>query len=449
MAQKWNLQDIRPAGAPKSAPREPAPRRANQDIAPRAPKIEHPPAFDDSDLATLDIIDGNTVKRTRAIITAVVVVIIVALGYFVNVMLGGAEVTVYPKVRDIFVQAEFTAYTNPKVGDLGYELLTLEATGEKQVKAAGKEMVSTRAEGEIMIYNAKSTSPQRLIKNTRFETPEGLIFRIKESIEVPGATEDAKGNTVPGSIMAVVFADGVGETYNIGPARFTVPGLKGTEQYDYVYAESTVGFTGGFEGEKYIIDEAELETAKQALHIELRNTLLERLKAERPAGFVIYENSVALTFEELPSTQYGDSLATIKELARLQVPIFREAEFAKFLADKSVPDYAGDPVTIPNPETLTFTYASPTTTISDLSPLTSLPFMLKGDARIIWEFNEEKLKEELRSIDKKDSAAVFGAYPSIRNAEARVKPFWETAFPDNPEDIQVETVIEAEGVRTP
>ena len=140
MAQKWNLQDIRPAQAKPTHTESPAPKRMGQDIAPRAPKMERPSSYDE-DLSTLDIIDGNTVRRTRIIVTSVVALLIIGVGYFINVLLGGAEVTVYPKIRDVFVQAEFTAYTNPKVGDLGYEILSLTATGEKQVKEIGRAHV--------------------------------------------------------------------------------------------------------------------------------------------------------------------------------------------------------------------------------------------------------------------------------------------------------------------
>jgi hypothetical protein len=443
MAKKWNLQDIRPAGAPKpSLPKEPLTRRVHQDIAVRPPKASSSETFEDPDLATIDIVDGNNARRRRVAMTSIIAIAIIVLGFLANILLRGADVTVYPKLRDVFVQANFTAFTNPKVGDLGYELLTLEATGERQVKAAGKEVVSLRAEGKIVVYNTKSTAPQRLIKNTRFENGDGLIFRIKESIEVPGVTKDSKGNPVPGTVVASVFADGTGEQYNLPPSRFTVPGLKGTDQYDSVYGESTVAFTGGFEGEKYLIDEAELSTAKQALQIELRDKLLARLNEERPAGFILYDNAVTFTFDSLPSTEYGDSLATIKERARLQVPLFNESEFAEFIANKSVPDYAGDPVQIPNPETLTFSYQSATTTITDISTFDSIEFLLKGNARIIWTFDENALKSELISIEKNEAAAVFSSYPSISNAQAEVRPFWESSFPDSPDHIKIHTVIE-------
>lgn len=443
MAKKWNLQDIRPAGARKPvAPRPAESRKARMDVALRPAEPEEPPRFDDSDIERLDVVDGNGARKKRIITTSVIAVVVLALGFAVNVMLSGADVTVYPKTRDVFVQADFTAKKTPQAGELGYELLSLEATGEKQVKATGKENVATQAEGKIIVYNSKSTLPQRLIKNTRFESPDGLIYRIKESIEVPGVTKDAKGNEVPGTVVATVFADQPGEKYNIGPTKFTVPGLKGTDQYDSVYGESTIAFTGGFEGEKYIIDPAELQTAEQALQLELRDTLLARLKEERPAGFIIYDDSIAVSFESLPSTEYGDSLATIKEKAKLQVPMFKESEFASFIAKQSVPDYAGDAVSIPNPESLAFTYTSATTTVSDISTLDSLEFLLKGNARLIWTFDENKLKYDLKGKKKAEATAVFGSYPAIANAQAEVRPFWEGSFPDDPNDIAVTTITD-------
>ncbi len=441
MSQKWNLQDIRPAVAAKAPPREVSQKRPSQDIAPR-PKQEREIPEVDPDLATIDVIDGRSAKKKRVIITTILAFLIVGAGFATNILLGGAEVTIHPKIKDISVQAEFSASAKPQVGELGYELLTLEATSEKQVKASGKENVSVRAEGKIFIYNAKNTSPQRLIKNTRFETKDGLIFRIKESVEVPGAAKDAKGNLVAGSIVADVFADGPGEQYNVEPTRFTVPGLKGTDQYDSVYAESTAAFTGGFEGEKYIIDEAELQTAQQALHTELRNSLLEELKTKKPAGFVVFDSAVAFAFDSLPATEYGESLATIKERARLQVPIFKESEFASFLADKTIADYTGDPVTLLNPEALTFSYQSATTSISDISTYESIDFSLKGGARVVWSFDTTALQNDLIGIPKSDANAVFSKYSAISNAQAEVRPFWSSRFPENKDDIQVTMVLE-------
>lgn len=442
MPQKWNLQDIKPAGAPKAAPRQAPVRQTQSDIAPRPSRQQSAPPEVDPDLASIDIIDGNATKRKRLFVTTVIATGLLIFGFTVNVLLGGATVTVYPKVKEVSVQSEFTGRTVPQAGDLSYELLTLDASAEKQVKAAGKEEVSLQATGKIFVYNNKVGASQRLITNTRFESPDGLIFRIKDSIEVPPATTDAKGNTVPGKISADVYSDGTGEQYNLAPARFTVPGLKGSEQFDLVYAESISPFAGGFEGEKYIIDEAELQTAKQELHIELRNLLLSQMKEKVPTGFILYEGAVTFAFDSLPSTEYGDSLATIKEQARLQVPIFKADDFAKYIAEKSVPDYDNESVYLLDPTTLTFTYSDPLIAQADIKEYTELVFTLKGSTKIVWIFDEEILKTDLLDKPKNEATSVFSAYRSIGHAQAEVKPFWATKFPDTPKEIEVVTVIE-------
>ncbi len=446
MPQKWNLQDIRPASTPNKSTQRTAPvRSASSDIAPRTPKsvppLQRQTHADDADISTLDIVDGNAAKRKRIMISTTIAIFLIVFGFIVNIFLGGAKVTVYPKVKDISIQSEFTAYTAPQAGELSYELLSLEASAEKQVKASGKEQVTTQATGKIFVYNTTGTKPQRLITNTRFETSDGLIYRIKDSIEVPPPTKDASGNLVPGKVVADVYADAAGEKYNIAPSRFTVPGLKGTEQYNSVYGESTAAFTGGFDGEKYIIDEAELQTAKQQLHIELRDTLIAQLREQIPAGFILYEAGVTFVFESLPSTEYGDSLATIKEHAKLQVPIFKAKEFATYIAEKSIPDYKDEPVYILDPSTITFSYTDPLTAQADIGGYNELDFTLKGTAKIIWEFDNEKLKKDLLNLKKTEATTVFSNYRSIANAEAEVRPFWATTYPEDSTEIDVITII--------
>jgi len=445
MAQKWNLQDIRPASAPKQPVRESIEKRTHQDISPRVQKVApvvHE-AFDDSDLESIEVLDGNGVKRKRVVVTGIVSVIIIASAVIVNIFLGGAVVTVHPKIKDTAVQSNILAFTEPQADELGYELLSLEETGERQVKASGKEPVSLRTEGKIFVYNTKSTSVQRLIKNTRFEDKNGLIFRIKESIDVPGATKNAQGELVPGSVVAEVFADSTGEKYNIPPSKFTVPGLKGSDQFDSVYGESTTAFTGGYEGEKFIIDEQELNTAQQSLQMELRDKLIARLATEKPAGFVVFNDAVTFAYETLPSTEYGESLATIKQKARLNIPLFKESEFAKYLANLTIPDYAGESVTIPNPLSLTFLYTNATTSVSDISMSKSIDITLKGTTRIVWTFDEEKLKEALVSKKKSEATQILSDYrTSISSAQTELRPFWANSFPDSPRNITINTVLD-------
>lgn len=391
----------------------------------------------------VDRIDIRDLRKTRLkawIITCVLLVIAVGGGFAATIMLGGAELTVYPKQREISVGATFTGSLNPKGDQLGYELLSLAEEGEKRIAAKGQEKVSTKASGKITIYNNFSTTPQRLVKNTRFESTEGLIFRISESVNVPGYTKKADGTIEPGSAVAIVTADGTGEAYNVIPSMFTVPGLKGSPQFDKIFAESKEPFVGGFDGMKYMIDEAELATARQELHMELRDKLLKELKNKKPNGYVFYEPSITFAYNSLPSTDAGPQTAVIKEQARLLAPLFKEDVFASRIAKEGIPGYEDEAVRIEDPSTLTFSY--PSTTTEDISATGSVKFNLRGKAMVVWVYDAEKLRKDVLGLSKTALPSVLSGYPSIATAEVKIRPFWKTSFP---KDLSHIRIIEMKG----
>lgn len=467
MNQKWNLQDIKPPSRPKrpaappvahthddaatpiavhTAPQEEAPARPNFDalrqqareVQRAARPEETTPHFD-----TIAIVDGTKARRTGFVVAAVVFLCIVGGGFALSALMAGAEVTVIPKQEQRNIDATFVGSPTPAENVVPYELLTLEASNESQVQATGQEEVKEQAKGTILIYNSFSTSPVRLVKNTRFEAPNGLIYKVAESVVVPGYT-NKDGQIAPGVIAADVYAEAPGERYNIGPSRFTVPGFAGSPEFEKVYGESTAAMAGGFEGKRFIIDDAELETERQRLHTELRDALLERLKTERPAGFVVFDNAVTFTFNSLPAVAYGDNLATIKEQGVLRVPIFKEEDLARHLAKQSVQTYDDLPVRLKDYQVLSFNYTSPTTTVSDISTEQSLSFTLTGEVDIIWKFKEDELKADLLGIPKTAIPQVLGKYPSIKSAEAEVRPFWQRSFPREMDEIEVIEVLEGE-----
>jgi len=434
MSQKWNLQDIRPV-EPRKPRREPP-------QALREREVKEMPREETEEVGTVRIENGTKKKKGRLVGTLVAVGLIVATGFFVNMLMGGATLTVYPRFREPNVNASFTAHQNAIADQLPFEIMTLDAEGERQVQATGEEQVEVQAEGSILIYNNHQTSPLRLVTNTRFASPEGLVFRIKDSVVVPGYSTNDVGERVPGVITAEVFADEVGEEYNLTPTNFTVPGFEGGPEYDNVYAESTEAFTGGFSGERFIIEDEEMQTAQQTLRTELRNSLLERIDQEKPAGFEVFQGAVTFTYETLPAVGYGDNLATIKERVVMRIPMFQEADFARFIAAATVPGYEGNDVRISDTSILDFDYSSSTTAASDISAATSLDFELEGRPQIVWEYDTDALKADLANKNRTAINSVLGAYPAVERAEATLRPFWKKTFPIEIGDIEVIEIIE-------
>jgi len=432
MSQKWNLQDIRPAG--QSRPKRRATRptidtRSESRREAQSDEPNSPPSISvtDNTLGSIQIEDGNKNSKSKFIISIVIFGVIVGGAALLSGIFGKTEVTIYPEFRDPNVSAEFTAFPNPTSGSLSYEIMTLEATSESQVQATG-----------ILEISKSTPGAERLIKNTRFRSPEGLVFRIQESVVVPGAINDS-----PGTIQAEVFADEVGDAYNL-PAgtTFDVPGFQEggfTALFDAISASNPQAITGGFAGPQFQIDDGELNTARQALQIELRDELLAKIDAERPAGTIAFKNAVAITYTQLPSVEYGQDLVTIREQALLQIPVFKEDDFGRYIASETVPTYDGGPVRVEDPSALIFTYSAATTSNSVIANLPSLEFKLTGKPRLIWEYDGEELAANLAGLPKTAINNAITAYPGIESARVSVTPFWKQTFPEDPtESIIIE-----------
>lgn len=425
MAQKWNLQDIRPA--------EPRKRR----VPPPAQKVgpaEGQPRLRE-DIPSIVIEDGTKKGNSRLILSVVLFFVIIGAAIGLSAFLGKTELTIYPEHRQPNVNAQFTAYPDKRDGELSYEVMTLEATQESQVKASGQVQVEEQATGMMEIVKTTAGS-ERLIKNTRFRSPNGLVFRIQESVVVPGAV-----NGVPGTIQAKVFADEVGEDYNLAAGtEFDIPGFQEsglTELYNTISGRNPEAFSGGFAGPQFQIDQNELATARQGLQISLRDNLLARIENERPADFIAFPGAVAITYNQLPTIEYGQDLVTIREQAVLQIPLFNKSEFGSYLASESVATYEGNPVRVDDPTVLTFNYSSPTTSSSVIANEPSLSFNLTGKPLLIWEYDAGKLTEDLAGLPKTAINNAVKAYPGIDGARVRITPFWKRNFPDDPEEIIV------------
>ncbi len=445
MTQKWNLQDIRPAESRRRTGQGPTLNAQTPTMERRpVPRMSESPEVNDLDVSTIPIKDGNKEGKKKYIVLTAIVSILIVSVFALSAILSKTTLTVYPEFREPVVNAEFTAYPDRREGALSYEIITIEETGEQQVAASGEEYVETQAKGFIEIVKTTAGS-ERLIKNTRFRSPNGLVFRVQESVIVPGAIKDASGTLVPGTIRAEVFADAVGQEYNLeANTRFDVPGFKESnlnELYSAIYAVNREAMAGGYKGQKFLINDAELSTARQQLQLDLRNKLLARIETEKPAGFTTFPNSVAFSFVALPTVSYGENLVTIREQAVLQMPLFKEGEFANFLAKETISTYNREQVRIVDPKALTFEYVDQSINSSNIANLTALTFKIIGKPTIVWEFDAEKLQKDLADKSKTSISGVLTAHPGIRSAKVSSKPFWRRSVPSESADIEVVEVI--------
>ncbi|MDP7159035.1 MAG: hypothetical protein QGH85_00415 [Candidatus Pacebacteria bacterium] len=365
-----------------------------------------------------------------------VVIIVLVLAF--SLLFAGAKVSITPKQNKTLVDAQFVAALDGVAGELAYEIMTIEKTDSKKIEAAGREEIEEKASGRLVIFNDFNTSSQRLIKNTRFETPEGLVYRINRSVVVPGQkTED--GEKVPGSLEVTVYADEAGDKFNIGLTDFTVPGFKGSPRFDSFYARSKTPMTGGFIGEKLTADPVDVEKAKSEIHTDLKEQLLNEAFSQSPDEFYLFEDGVFVEFESQSQAEAGDEVEII-EKAILYGVLFNKEKFASHIAENTLVAFDEGAVSIADISTLTVTAIDK----EEARPWEDeeFEFSVGGNAHIVWTFDEEKLKNDLSSRAKAALPTVLSGYPSIGQAEVVLRPFWKRSFPDKVSKIKIETVLD-------
>lgn len=375
---------------------------------------------------------------SRYVLWGTVALFVLLLAVLASWSFGGATITVTPKSSVAVLDHSFTAIRNGGSGALHFEAVPIVKTAEKTIPAETEKRVSERASGRITVYNNFSVKPQRLIKNTRFQTPDGLIYRVDRSIVVPGQTKTEKGMT-PGNVEAVVYADAAGGEYNIPLADFTIPGFKNDPaRFSGFYARSKTPMTGGREGLiKTPSKEAE-RRAREALAAGLRESVLAAARSQTPDGYLLFANAVSLAPESLPLEPSGKDAAVVKEKLSAIAYLFRSSELASAIAARGISSYSGLPVEVPNISDLTFSFADATARAKEAG--SELRFTLKGSPRVVWLVDAGKLQSAIAGNPKAEFSSVLSAFPAVLKADVVLRPFWSRTFPENPKKIRVEVV---------
>lgn len=355
--------------------------------------------------------------------TALVALIVVAGAIAALYYFSGAKVIVTPESKSASITADFTATAGS--GDLPFEVISVEKTASQSVPAESTETVNDPASGKITINNAQA-APQTLIKNTRFETPAGLIFRIHDSVSIPAG----------GSIVATVYADVGGADYNIGATTFTVPGLKGSSAFDQVTAKSDAAMTGGFSGTRASVSQGTRDAQNATNQASLEKNLVADITTKIPAGYVLIPGSTFATYEPQPDTEADDGKVNVNEKGTMAAVVFPEEALGKAIAYKVIGTYNGESVTLPDVSALKLT---PAVNIAPAAGETTFAFSLAGTANVVWKIDTAKIAGAVAGKTKDSAQAILLGFPEISSIKLVLRPFWASTFPQDPAKITVTT----------
>ena len=377
----------------------------------------------------------------RFTIWLIAIFCLIALFFGISTIFSSATVIITPRVESILFNNDTYVAKSKSIetNELSFEVLTLKQTIGETINATSEKEVEQKASGKIIIYNNYSTTAQRLINNTRFESSDNRVYRINNSVVVPGIKK-VDGKVNPGSVEVTVYADQPGEGYNMMVADLTgdfkIPGFKGDPRYNDFYARIKEDIKGGFIGTQKVVDPEIRAKAEESVKLKLKEELIKELYAVKPESYIVFDNSYTINFLNQDDTNIDDNKVMINVQGILNCAIFNNQKLSNYLATKKIESFDGLPVEMIITDKLISILNI--NSGSDLAESNDIEINFDGEAQIKWVYNVNDLKKDLAG--KKGSAIgdiVVKYHTSLNAIDVIFKPVWTRYLPDNQDKIYI------------
>ncbi|MBP6949113.1 MAG: hypothetical protein KBC41_04245 [Candidatus Pacebacteria bacterium] len=376
----------------------------------------------------------NTKRKIRKesslgtwIFILVVVVISVSAGLLTYVF-DSATVTIVPKYKDVDINKTISFSQKPtKDTVIPFVVETSSLTKSKTLSLSESKKIEAKASGKVVIYNNHDESPQKLIKNTRLESHTGKIYRINQSVTVPG-----KDGDTPGSIEVTVYADGYGTEYNSAETDFTIPGFKGTPREKSFYARSKGTITGGSSGNVSMASLSDLNAAKDELALELAQEIKSTLMKVKKDEYVGLYSAIEVVYKDNETEVLNGTTGVYEVTATGYLMLANEEKLASTIATDSI-GYENEKVRLGYQESLVYTRKD----TDHVSSTTELSILTQGKPRIITVSDVDGIRESVKGKKRSEFKPIMKNINTVIGAEISFSPLWLSSFPNEIKKIEV------------
>lgn len=383
---------------------------------------------------------ADSIKKTRFISIIGSVLLFIFSVVLFSFAFSRSTVTLRVKVTTVPL-AQTAITVDPKATAVNINTkrlpgLYIEATKSsvKNFEAKTVGYTESRARGNITIFNNFGTSPQVLIKTTRFESKStGLVYRLQETITVPGALKQG-AKLIPGSIKAEVVADEIGEKYNIAPDDFVIPAFKGSPRYQGFYAKSFELFRGGLKGAGALVTADELQKAEEEVTAKVFEDTKKELESKVPPGFKLLPGARAIKITKVSKPHVGEAVRTftVAADATASAVLFKEDDLFLLLSKFVIKE--GSKEVILKQKSDVFKDISQLNFDFDSRLLT---FNLVSNLVLSYDIDQEKLKNEIGGKSKSEAEAILRNRPEFTGFVVEISPFWIKKVPSSPKKVDI------------
>jgi len=400
-------------------------------------------------------------------------ILLFSLGLFMlisYIALPGATVSIRPKFENITHTVNITLADKRKNQNLlnqnkpnviASERISTVTKQTKVFNTTSKRFDGVNATGVMRIINS-TDEDWELKKDTRFQTEEGLIFRIQEGLTVPGATVDEAGKTINGEIQVPcaanpfdIYDDPIGERGNIEPAEFKIPGLSAYNQ-KLIWGVSDAPMAGGVTKYERVVMAEDIEAAKKQIQDNLilmaRDDLrayLEETNRLNNSNLVLMDDSRYLK-TELVDLRISDDL---EGSSRDKFEVFAEVKaegvaydfnqlyelLKKELKTRSHPDMQIRDDSI-NQDTITYEVIDEDEDSGQLKITASIEgieeYVIEPTLEAGLRFSN-KVKEKIAGLTAEEAESIVSNFPEVDIVQIKLWPFWLNRLPRIPDNIEI------------
>jgi hypothetical protein len=369
----------------------------------------------------------------RATTVFVIFAVVIAAGAL-YLSLARTVITITPRTQSATVRFPVTIREpDPELTDplpagviAGQLLATTETASDTFTPSGEGSEVPAKASGRVTIFNTWSRV-QPLAATTRLLSESGVLFRLKERVDVPPG----------GSIETEVEADQPGAAGDIAASHFTLPGLWPGLQ-EQIYAESTKAMSGGIQTVK-IISQGDLRTAEDALAEKAaeaaRTGFLESL-ADQSERYELLDDSFSTTVTSSNySVEVGDEASEFTATLKIRVEAVAFASgaldaIAESKIAENIPEHTVALGMTLDKLSVNLDRINADTRTADLSVSGEVPTTITLADPIFDRVN-------LTNRDAQSIRTYFSAFDEIASVEIKFSPFWSTRSSSLPDHIEI------------
>jgi hypothetical protein len=364
------------------------------------------------------------------------ILLLFALNYYFTT----AKVTLYAKGTQKSTAFSFTAdpsasQSQPSAGTLVATQLSQTKTLNASVTATGTKDDGTKAGGNVTVSNC-TTNAQPLVAGTRFASADGHLFRSTADATVPPASFPV-GSCVPVKTSIAVTADANGDSYNIGPSDYTIPGLNNP-------AVTAKGgqMSGGSSKISKIITQADVDKAKQAAIDANADDAQKDLLGKGGSGQTVIKESIQQNTTKVsanPDVNSQASSGSVSVDVAYTALSVKKSDLSDLVKSQEQEQVGADQ------EIYDDGSANLSLTLSGKPDASgAMKFSAKAVASIGKKIDNDQLAKDIKGKKYGEAVDIASRQQDIDKAEISISPGWATSLPGIVKHIHIDVKVSSQ-----